>query len=70
MMLISELVAHLQNIAGMHGDIGVRIDADFFGDAQPRSVEDVHIGRFDAEGGAFNVVLYPQKIVTEANGNA
>lgn len=70
MMLISELVHHLQTIADMHGDVGVRIDADFFGDEQPRAVEDVHIGRFDSEGGAFAVVLYPVKIVTESIGHA
>jgi len=35
MMLISELVAHLQAIYTEHGDIGVRIDKDFFGNAEP-----------------------------------
>ena len=69
MMLISELVLHLQNVTELYGDIGVRIDPDFFGDEAPRSVEDVHVGRFDSEGGAFNVVLYPQKIVTEPHVN-
>lgn len=64
MMLISELVAHLQAIYTEHGDIGVRMDGDFFGDAEPRAINDLVVGQFTKEAGAYAVVLYPHKIVS------
>ena len=63
MMLISELVAHLQAIYTEHGDIGVRIDKDFFGDAEPENINDIVVGQFTKEAGAYAVVLYPHRIV-------
>ncbi|HBB26307.1 MAG TPA: hypothetical protein DCZ59_08585 [Bacteroidetes bacterium] len=63
MMLISELVAHLQAIYTEHGDIGVRMDGDFFGDAEPHPISDLVVGQFVREAGLYAVVLYPHKIV-------
>ena len=63
MMLISELVAHLQAIYTEHGDIGVRIDKDFFGDSEPETVQDIVVGQFTKEAGTYAVVLYPHRIV-------
>lgn len=65
MMLISELVAHLQAIYTEHGDIGVRMDGDFFGDADPRAINDLVVGQFVREGGVYAVVLYPHRIVQQ-----
>jgi hypothetical protein len=65
MMTITELVSHLQAIYTEHGDIGVRIDADFTKDTQPQAVTDLVVGQFMKEGGIYSVVLYPHKILTE-----
>ena len=46
MMTITELVSHLQAIYTEHGDIGVRIDADFTKDTQPQAVTDLVVGQF------------------------
>lgn len=63
-MTITELVSHLQAIYTVHGDIGVRIDADFTQDVQPQAVSDLVVGQFVKEGNAYSVVLYPHKILT------
>jgi hypothetical protein len=65
MMTITELVSHLQAIYTVHGDIGVRMDADFMADTQPEPVTDIVVGQFTSEDGMYAVVLYPSKILTQ-----
>lgn len=69
MMLISELIHHLQSIQEDVGDVCVKVDGDFFGDADPVDVQDVNIGKFVREN-TFAVILYPHKIVAESTGHA
>lgn len=69
MMLISELIHHLTQIKDDEGDLPVKIDGDFFGDADPQNVEDVWLGKFIKDD-YMAVVLYPHKIVAESTGHA
>jgi hypothetical protein len=64
MMTITELVAHLQAIYTEHGDIGVRMDADFTKDTEPQAVTDLVVGKFLREEGQYAVVLYPHPVLT------
>lgn len=63
-MTITELVAHLQAIYTEHGDIGVRMDADFTKDTEPQAVTDLVVGKFLREEGHYAVVLYPHTVLT------
>lgn len=69
MMLISELIEHLKSVQADVGDVRVKIDGDFFGDADPIDVQDVHVGKFLRDD-YFAVILYPHKIIAESLGHA
>lgn len=70
-MTINELIGHLEQIRGVHGNVEVRVDSDLFSDHIPRDVtsagiieyfvrpiQTIILGKFPNESHETKVVLY------------